>query len=260
MVAAVASWLDVRARGGEWLIRMDDLDPLREVPGAAEGILRTLTRFGLEPDRPVVYQSSRGKAYAAALENLFRGENAFGCNCTRAQLAGARVYPGTCQDLALGAAARAVRFRMGAGSIAWTDRFAGRCAFDAASDVGDFVLKRADGYWAYHLAVVVDDADAGVTDVVRGADLLDSTARHMALQHRLQLPTPRYGHLPVVVNDAGQKLSKQTLAPPVDDRAPTEVLGEVLAHLHLPEVGPAPPRDMLEAAIPLWRARYLHAP
>ena len=154
-------------------------------------------------------------------------------------------------------AARAVRFRVGAGEVEWYDRFAGVCRFDLATEVGDFVLRRADGCWAYHLAVVVDDAAAGVTDVVRGADLLDSTPRHQALQLRLDLPVPRYGHLPVVVNGLGQKLSKQTQAPAVDNRPPTEVLREVFAHLHLPMIPPDSPIRMLEAAVPHWRVQYL---
>lgn len=260
MVAAVASWLDVRARDGEWLIRMDDLDPPREVAGAAEGILRTLGRFGLESDRAVVYQSTRSEAYATAMEQLLAAGEAFGCHCTRSQLAGSPVYPGTCRALNLGLRARAVRFRVGTGEVAWDDRFAGACRFDLAAEVGDFVLRRADGFWAYHLAVVVDDAAAGVTDVVRGADLLDSTARHRALQARLGLPEPRYGHLPVVVNDLGQKLSKQTLAPAVDDRPPADVLAEVFSHLKLPPVPSDAPLRMLEAAVPHWRALYLACP
>lgn len=253
MVAAVASWLDVRARGGTWLVRMDDLDPPREVPGAADGILRTLERFGLIPDEPVVYQSQRGDAYRATLNALLASGDAFGCVCTRAQLAGHAVYPGTCRDEPPVRAPRSVRFRVGAGRVEWEDRWAGPCAFDLAEDVGDFVLKRADGHWAYHLAAVVDDAAAGITDVVRGADLLDSTARHIALQQRLGLPTPRYAHLPVVTNAEGQKLSKQTHAPPVDDQPVATVLARVFAHLGLPPVDPDRPETMLATATTHWK-------
>ena len=253
MVAAVASWLDVRARGGTWLVRMDDLDPPREVTGAADRILRTLERFGLIPDEPVVYQSQRDEAYAATLNALLDRGDAFGCVCTRAQLAGHAVYPGTCRDAPPAAALRSVRFRVGAGCVEWEDRWAGHCAFDLAEDVGDFVLKRADGMWAYHLAAVVDDAAAGVTDVVRGADLLDSTARHVALQQRLDLPTPRYAHVPVVTNAQGQKLSKQTLAPPVDDLPVATVLARVFAHLGLPPVDADRPATMLAEAIAHWK-------
>lgn len=253
MVAAVASWLDVRARGGTWLVRMDDLDPPREVPGAADGILRTLERFGLIPDEPVVYQSQRGDAYRATLNALLASGDAFGCVCTRAQLAGHAVYPGTCRDELPARAPRSVRFRVGAGRVEWEDRWAGPCAFDLAEDVGDFVLKRADGHWAYHLAAVVDDAAAGITDVVRGADLLDSTARHIALQQRLGLPTPRYAHLPVVTNAEGQKLSKQTHAPPVDDQPVATVLARVFAHLRLPPVDPDRPETMLAIATTHWK-------
>jgi glutamyl-Q tRNA(Asp) synthetase len=232
---------------------MDDLDPPREVPGAADGILRTLERFGLIPDEPIVYQSERHVAYAAALEALFERGDAFGCFCTRAQLVGHAVYPGTCREESSAEVPRSVRFRVGTGLVEWEDRWAGPCAFDLGVEVGDFVLKRADGHWAYHLAAVVDDADSGITDVVRGADLLDSTARHIALQRRLGLPTPRYAHLPVVKNAEGQKLSKQTHAPPVDDQPVATVLARVFAHLGLPPVEADRPEAMLAEATTHWK-------
>lgn len=257
MVAAIASWLDVRARGGRWLVRMDDLDPPREVPGAAAGILRTLERFGLESDGPVVYQSQRSEAYAEALQLLLDEGVAFGCDCSRAQVAGHVVYPGTCRTRSSFAPPRSYRFLSGAGEIRWMDRWNGECVFDLASDIGDFILKRADGHWAYHLAAVVDDAEAGVTDVVRGADLLDSTARHIALQHQFNFPTPTYAHVPVVTNELGQKLSKQTLAKSVEDLPMDEVLCFVFMHLGLPQVKRDKPEVMLSEATVNWGQKYI---
>lgn len=251
LVAAVGSWLDARAHGGTWLVRIDDLDPPREVPGAAEGILRTLHRFGLESDAPPVYQSSRSAAYAEVLEQLRACGDAYGCACSRRDLVEATVYPGTCRGRAV--EPRAWRFFVGTGSVGWQDRFAGPQHFDRCLELGDFVIKRADGWWAYHLAAVVDDAAAGVTDVVRGADLLPSTACHIALQERLGLRIPRYGHLPVVRNAAGEKLSKQTLAPPVDARPVGEVLREVFQHLGLPPSTVSEPQAALEEALGAWK-------
>ncbi len=253
MVAAVGSWLDARAHGGTWLVRIDDLDPPREVAGAAAGILRTLHRFGLEPDSPPVYQSSRSTAYAEVLEQLRARGDAYGCACSRRDLVDAAVYPGTCRGREV--EPRAWRFFVGTGTVGWQDRFAGPQHFDRHLELGDFVIKRADGWWAYHLAAVVDDAAAGVTDVVRGADLLSSTACHIALQERFGFPVPRYGHLPVVRNAAGEKLSKQTLAPPVDDQPVADVLRAVFQHLGLP-AGASNDRDVLLAdALEAWKSQ-----
>jgi glutamyl-Q tRNA(Asp) synthetase len=216
LVAAVASWLDARAAGGRWLVRIEDLDRPRCVPGAADEILRTLERLGLAWDGEVLYQSTRHDLYRDALQRL-QGHT-YWCNCTRREIAdwslglavdGAHVYPGTCRAAGL-AAGRALRIRTGAEQIRFTDRLQGEQSQVLGRDVGDFVLYRADGMHAYQLAVVVDDAAQGVTDVVRGADLLDSTPRQICLQRLLGLPTPRYLHVPAAVNDAGEKLSKQT--------------------------------------------------
>jgi len=253
LVAAVGSWLDARAHGGLWLVRIDDLDPPREVEGAAQGILRTLRRFGLEPDAPPVFQSTRGPAYAAALERLHDLGAVYGCACTRRDLGAGTLYPGTCRDRAV--EARAWRFRIGTGTVRWYDRFAGPQQFDRAHQLGDFVVKRADGWWAYHLAAVVDDAEAGVTDVVRGADLLASTACHIALQAQCGYPIPRYGHLPLVRNAAGEKLSKQTLAPPVDGQPVAEVLRAVLRHLGLPAPASMDREELLAGAVATWKAQ-----
>ena len=224
LVAALASYLEAKAAGGRWLLRMEDLDRPREQPGAADAILRALDRFGLAWDGPVQYQSARRDRYRAVLEDLARRGLAYPCGCTRKELEdsvlaldGARVYPGTCRlGLAPGKSARALRARTHRAPIAFEDRFQGRREQDVEREVGDFVLRRADGLVAYQLAVVVDDWDQGVTDVVRGADLLDSTARQIHLQRLLGAPTPRYAHVPVALNAAGEKLSKQAGARPLD--------------------------------------------
>src|SRR5262245_26765024 len=220
LVAAVGSYLDARRNAGEWLVRIEDLDPPREAKGAADAILATLEAYGFEWDGSVMRQSGRGAAYAAALVELERGGAVFPCACTRREVsdsalegASEPVYPGTCRNgLAPGRAARALRARVGEVAIAFEDRLQGRVDQNLATQVGDFVVRRADGLFAYQLAVVVDDFDQGVTDVVRGADLLASTPRQILLQQRLGYPTPRYAHLPVVVDGAGEKLSKQTRA------------------------------------------------
>jgi glutamyl-Q tRNA(Asp) synthetase len=221
LVAAVASYLDARANGGTWLIRIEDIDEGRAVPGAADTILEQLDWLGMHSDGEIVWQSRRKDLYEAARARL--AGNVYGCGCNRREIAdsrlglgpdGAAIYPGTCRDgLAPGREARSLRLRVpeaGADVVTFEDRFAGRVSQRLAIESGDFVLKRADGYWAYQLAVVVDDAEQGVTDIVRGADLLDSTPRQIYLQRLLGVPTPRYLHVPVVRNANGDKLSKQT--------------------------------------------------
>jgi glutamyl-Q tRNA(Asp) synthetase len=268
LVAAVGSWADARAHGGEWLLRMEDLDPPREVPGAADEILRTLEALGLEADGPVIRQSERGDVYRAALDRLRDRGALFACGCTRREIAdsglpgsdGGLVYPGTCRNgPPPGRAARAQRVRVDDAEIAFDDALQGEVRQDLGREVGDFVLLRADGFVAYQLAVVVDDAAQGITDVVRGADLLDSTPRQILLQRLLDLPTPRYLHLPVATNAAGEKLSKQTGAPALDRSHPAPALVAALRFLGQP----APPalerataRTVLEWASANWdRAR-----
>ncbi len=241
-VAALASWLDARAARGRWLVRIEDLDAPRVQPGAAGLILRTLERLGLAWDGPVLYQSLRTPLYQTALERL--RPHLYWCGCSRREIAdsslglaadGAQIYPGTCRNgLAPGKTARALRVRTRAERIAFHDRLQGAQSQVLAREVGDFVLYRADGQFAYQLAVVVDDADQGVTDVVRGADLLDSTARQIHLQRLLGLPTPRYLHVPMALNRRNEKLSKQTGAKPVDEDAPERVIREALAFLGQP--------------------------
>ncbi|MCA1978134.1 MAG: tRNA glutamyl-Q(34) synthetase GluQRS [Thiobacillus sp.] len=263
LVAAVASWLDARAVGGRWRVRMEDLDTPRCVPGAADTILAQLEAYGLVWDDGVLHQSQRTEAYAAALDRLKATDHAYACACTRSQLAaaprnaeGETIYPGTCRaGLAPGAVARAWRVRVDAANVCFQDRVRGHLCQRLDIGVGDFVVRRADGLFAYQLAVVVDDAFQGVTDVVRGADLLWNTPRQIHLQHLLGLPTPRYAHVPLVVNAAGQKLSKQTLAPALPASGRGAVLADALAAL-----GHAPPAELQgegpESLLAWARARW----
>lgn len=263
LVAALGSWLDARAAHGRWLVRIEDLDRPREQAGAARQILSVLEACGLYWDAEVVVQSRRSELYRAALEHL-RGHGAtYPCGCTRGEIAdtapavdGARVYPGTCRNgLAGGRSARVLRVRTAAEPVVFEDRLFGRLAQCVEREVGDFVLWRADGIFAYQLAVVVDDAAQGVTDVVRGADLIDSTARQIHLQRLLGLPQPRYLHLPVAANGAGEKLSKQTGAQPIDPARAGAEIARALAFLgHAPpaELAHAPPRDLLEWGVRNW--------
>jgi glutamyl-Q tRNA(Asp) synthetase len=222
LIAALASWLDARAAGGRWLVRMEDLDRPRCLPGAADAILDGLHRLGLDWDGEVVYQSARLGLYQRALQRL--QPHSYWCGCSRREIAdsslslatdGAPIYPGTCRN-GTTREPRALRVRTSSEVIAFDDRVQRRQAQALEHDIGDFVLYRADGLFAYQLAAVVDDAEQGITDVVRGADLLDSTARQIYLQRLLGLPTPRYLHVPVAIDARGEKLSKQTGAQAVD--------------------------------------------
>ena len=252
LVTAVGSYLDARTRGGEWLLRIDDLDPPRVVPGATDAILRALDAYGFEWDGPVRYQSRRGEAYAAAFESLQRMGAIYACGCTRREIAdsivglpGGAVYPGTCRGgLAAGKEPRAFRVNTAHARVEFLDRLQGRVSQDLGGEVGDFVVFRADGLFAYQLAVVVDDAEQGITDIVRGSDLLDSTSRQIHLQNLLGLPRPTYLHLPVVVNALGEKLSKQTLAAPLNLAHPQPPLFEALAFL-----GQQPPPDLAATSV-----------
>lgn len=244
LVAAVGSHLDARASKGEWLLRIEDVDQPRTVPGAADGILRTLEAFGFAWDGEVLSQSRRLDFYHAALVRLQLDGDVYPCACSRREIAassppgsidGGLVYPGTCRTgLAGGRAARAWRMRVPDRVIAFDDRVQGRQQQNLERAVGDFIMLRADGQFAYQLAVVADDAAQGINAVVRGVDLLDSTPRQIWLQQRLQLPTPSYAHLPVVTNAAGEKLSKQTLAAAVDPTAGSAVLAAALEFLGHP--------------------------
>ncbi|WP_265946791.1 tRNA glutamyl-Q(34) synthetase GluQRS [Dechloromonas sp. A34] len=254
LVAAVGSYLDARSQGGEWLVRMEDVDTPRNVPGAAEDILATLEAFGFEWDGPVLWQSRRHAAYGEALARLQAAGLAYGCACSRKEIAdsasrpaidGGLAYPGTCRHgLPVGRSVRAWRLRVGDDETAFTDRLQGRLVQQLERDVGDFVLLRADGLFAYQLAVTVDDEFQGITDIVRGADLLASTPRQIWLQRCLGFAEPRYAHLPVASNAAGEKLSKQTLAPALD---PTQAAAELVRALRF--LGQPAPDALAQALV-----------
>lgn len=266
LVAAVGSYLDARTQRGEWLVRMEDVDRPRNVPGAAEHILATLEAFGFAWDGPVLWQSARDAAYEAVLAALRHAGRAYPCACSRKEIAdsarrpavdGGLAYPGTCRDgLPPGRAERAWRLRVDDSEMSFVDRLQGRVAQHLEHDVGDFVLRRADGLFAYQLAVVVDDAAQGITDIVRGADLLDSTPRQLWLQQCLGYPQPRYAHLPVAANAAGEKLSKQTLAPAL---AADSAAGELVRALRFlgqeapPELARGRPADVWAWAHEHWQ-------
>lgn len=246
LAAALASWLDARAHRGTWLVRIEDIDAPRTVPGAADEILATLARFGMHADEAPEWQSRRIDRYRAALERLKADGHAYPCGCTRKEIADSQlhahqrnttlIYPGTCRDGLHGKPARAWRLRVPDGDAAlirFDDRWQGPQQQNLATEVGDFVLLRADGQWAYQLAVVVDDAAAGITHVVRGADLLDSTARQIWLQQCLGVPTPAWMHVPVVANADGEKLSKQNGAQALDAARPLDALVAAAHHLGL---------------------------
>jgi len=269
LVAALASYLDARAHGGQWLVRIEDIDEARTVPGASESILECLRIFGMHWDGEVVWQSRRKALYQAAFERL--GSHAYACGCTRKEIAdsrigvasdGAAVYPGTCRHgLTPGKTARAFRLRVPhvhepGECITFQDRWMGTITQHLATEVGDFVLKRADGFWAYQLAVVVDDADQGVTDVVRGADLLDSTPRQIYLQRLLGVRTPRYLHVPVVTNAEGEKLSKQTGAQALDLTQPLQELCAAARFLQLQVDLPSSIDDFWARATAAWAQRF----
>ncbi|MFO1293018.1 MAG: tRNA glutamyl-Q(34) synthetase GluQRS [Rubrivivax sp.] len=272
LVAALASWLDARAAGGRWLVRIEDLDRPRCVAGMDEFILGQLARLGLVPDAPPWRQSTRGAAYAAALETLRARGLAYDCGCSRRAIDDAlaaagrthergdeRVYPGTCRQGLGGRPARAVRLltaRAGVGAVVeWTDRRLGPQRQDVAAEVGDFVLRRADGLYAYQLAVVVDDAAQDVSAVVRGADLADNTPRQILLQRDLGLPTPRYLHVPLALGADGAKLGKSNGARALAPATPQEALDALraaAATLGLPPLAAATPADWLAAAVAAW--------
>lgn len=272
-VAALASWLDARARNGRWLVRIEDVDTPRCLPGMGEHILGQLAALGLQPDEPPLWQSTRGAAYPAALDSLLARRLAYPCGCSRREIEAAwaarglthdrfaeRLYPGTCRNGLHGKPARAVRLRTEidgrAAVVDWTDRRLGPQRQDVAQAVGDFILHRADGLWAYQLAVVVDDAAQGITDVVRGADLADNTARQIHLQRLLGLPVPSHLHTPLVLAADGHKLSKQNGAAALDTAQPLAVLQAAGAVLGLPVLAGDTVGDWLAAAVRAWAAAW----
>ena len=293
LVAALASWLDARAHGGTWLVRIEDTDTPRCLPGMDDIIFLQLADCGLLPDEPPVYQSQRGDLYTQALDQLIASGQTYPCACTRQDIANALaaagqphkrhgevVYPGTCRAGLNGKKARSWRFLtlfsekkspasqqtrarpapelIAHQTLNWPDRRLGQQAQDVGREVGDFVLQRADGLWAYQLAVVVDDAAQGITHIVRGEDLADNTARQILLQRALGLPQPRYLHTPLVAGADGDKLSKQNGAQAVDTRDPVLALqraGGVLGITVYPATNSA--AAWLQQAIPAWRNQHL---
>ena len=261
LVAALGSWLFARSADGQWIVRIEDLDPPRVIPGSAEEILETLKRYGLEWDGPVMRQSDRSPAYARALEHLQDRSLVYDCGCSRSELQRTAsaphgreaVYPGTCRDgLPEGKQARAIRFRVPSSTVTFDDLVFGPIAEDLATECGDFVVRRADGVFAYQLAVVVDDAEQGVTQVIRGGDLLASTARQIALQRALGVATPAYGHLPTVVGTDGSKYGKRDGAlrlETLDDAMVIKTLAQALSILGIPGVRHSDPQAMLSDAL-----------
>jgi glutamyl-Q tRNA(Asp) synthetase len=264
LVAAVGSYLEARIRDGEWLVRIEDLDSPRAVPGAVDDILRALEACGLHWDGTIVRQSTRVDAYHAALHQLRQRGLVYACGCSRREIADSavtsiegHVCPGTCRTgLPAGRMARALRLDTRGARIDFIDALQGRVEQNLESDIGDFVLYRADGVFAYQLAVVVDDAEQGITDIVRGADLLDSTPRQVFVQRVLGLPGARYAHLPVAVNDRGEKLSKQTRAAPVDLDRPMAAVVAALRFLGQdppPRLADADRDELWQWALANWR-------
>lgn len=269
LVAAMASYLDAKAHSGSWRVRIEDVDEARTVPGAAEAILHALSAFGMQWDGEVIWQSRRHAQYQAAFDAL--GKRVYPCGCSRREIAdsrigiapdGAAVYCGLCRDgLAPGKTARAFRLRVPDDNdadewIRFEDRWQGTVSQHLAKETGDFVLKRADGFWAYQLAVVVDDAEQQVTDVVRGTDLIDSTARQIYLQRLLGVATPRYMHVPVVVNSDGEKLSKQTGAQALNLEEPIAALIDAAAFLGLPVGSVHAIGEFWTKATQSWASRF----
>lgn len=257
LVAAVASFLQARVSAGKWLLRIEDLDTPRNVSGAADGIVKTLEAFGFEWSGTIEYQSRRLSKYEAALSTLKDRHLVFPCSCSRSQIAASddQRYPGTCrQGVSRSGEPVAQRLRVDEGLVEFEDRLQGRFTQDVSKESGDFVVQRRDGIFAYHLAVVVDDADQGVTEIVRGADLLESTPRHILVQKALGLSLPSYAHLPLAVDEHGKKLSKSSQSIPVDVRRRCEALWESLVFLRQ-----SPPAEIRAGSLQtLWQWALAH--
>ncbi len=263
LVGALASYLDARHHQGTWLVRIEDIDPLREPPGAASQILTTLEAHGLHWDRAVLYQSTRSAAYEEALAKLLATNHAYYCPCSRKQLAEHNGRHGPqCRDRRQPPSGAAIRFKVPEHELQVQDRIQGLLHFTLRAEYDDFVLKRKEGFYAYQLAVVVDDAWQGVTDIVRGSDLLDSLPWQLLLQEALALAHPCYAHIPVITNDLGQKLSKQNRSPALDDHLAPDNLRRALQALHLTvpaELAAASCEELLLWAIPRWSSQVIAA-
>lgn len=262
LVAAVASYLDARSVGGKWLVRMEDLDPPREMPGAQAAILETLERYGFEWDGPVERQSDRHAAYSAQVEQWLRSGLAYACTCSRKQLEGSNgIYPGTCRDAQHDWHGDvAIRIRVPELGYRFTDRLQGEFHQHLGREVGDFIIRRRDGLFAYQLAVVLDDAWQGVTDIVRGADLLDNTPRQLYLQELLGIAAPRYLHVPLIIQPDGHKLGKSYRSPPLEAEQAAPLLVRALKALSQnPPAGLAQsaPGDVLAWGITHWNAEAI---
>ncbi|OBY93411.1 tRNA glutamyl-Q synthetase [Pseudomonas sp. AU11447] len=259
LVAAVASYLDARSVGGKWLVRMEDLDPPREMPGAQAAILETLKRYGFEWDGPVERQSDRHAAYSAQVEQWLRSGLAYACTCSRKQLEGSNgIYPGTCRDAQHDWHGDvAIRIRVPELDYRFTDRLQGEFHQHLGREVGDFIIRRRDGLFAYQLAVVLDDAWQGVTDIVRGADLLDNTSRQLYLQELLGIAAPRYLHVPLIIQPDGHKLGKSYRSPPLEAEQAAPLLVRALKAL-----GQNPPAGLAQSApgdVLTWGIRHWNA-
>lgn len=258
LVAALASYLDARAVGGRWLLRMEDLDPPREEPGAQAAILKALESYGFEWDGEMVRQSDRHEAYQQVIDRLFSQGLAYACTCSRKQLEPYQgIYPGLCRNAGHNAEDAAIRLRVPELEYHFVDRVQGEFRQHLGREVGDFVIRRRDGLYAYQLAVVLDDAWQGVTDIVRGADLLDSTPRQLYLQELLGLPQPRYLHVPLITQPDGHKLGKSYRSPPLTADQATPLLLRALRALGqqpAPELVDASPRELLAWGILHWDA------
>lgn len=265
LVAALGSWLDARAHGGAWLVRIEDIDPPRQSPEAARAQLECLAALGMVPDEPPIFQGTRGAAYATAIDRLAAMGRIYGCACSRARIsslgdggdAPAARYRGTCRGRPAGVAGESTRFLVDDGEIGFDDRARGAFRQDVQAEVGDFIVRRSDGLWAYQLAVVVDDQFQGVTDVVRGEDLLDNTPRQIALQRALGAATPRYLHLPLVLDRDGRKLAKSRGAGAPDLSRPLVELERAFAHLGFAPTGASSVPDFLRRATAAWHARWV---
>ncbi|KMN12184.1 glutamyl-Q tRNA(Asp) ligase [Pseudomonas weihenstephanensis] len=258
LVAALASYLDARSMGGRWLLRMEDLDPPREMPGAQTAILQALERYGFEWDGTLIRQSERHEAYAQVVDKLFSQGLAYACTCSRKQLEGYNgIYPGFCRNAGHPMENAAIRLRVPELHYAFTDRVQGMYGQHVGREVGDFIIRRRDGLYAYQLAVVLDDGAQGVTDIVRGADLLDSTPRQLYLQELLGLSQPRYLHVPLIVQPDGHKLGKSYRSPPLTPEQATPLLLRALRALGQTtddSLAHASPREVLDWGIAHWDA------
>ena len=257
LITAVASYCDARAHGGLWHVRIEDTDIPRIYPGSEEHILQSIDAFQFEPDSEIIFQKDRLNIYEDVIQQLHQNDLVYACQCTRKILGSNHIYVGTCRDLELPFKDQAIRLKVSDQNICFEDRLQGQHCSNLHNELGDFVLKRRDGIINYQLAVVVDDYLQGVTHVVRGADLLDNTERQIWLARLLHYPELKYMHLPLAMNDQGQKLSKQNMAQALDLSHPSELLQQALSALNQPIVELDTPSNMLKQAIAQWNIQHI---